>query len=185
MHIKGTLSKWNDDRGFGFISPIQGGQDVFVHISAFPKDGIQPTLGETLIFEIETDTRGKKRARNLLCPKRPAVNYQPSSRRTASYHRKEKPGFPGRIIPLLIFVGLGIYGYNKFSHRTTLLSPAIVTTQNIQETTSSYQCDGRIYCSQMTSCAEATFFLQNCPDVRMDGNNDGVPCEQQWCTNPF
>lgn len=62
MRIKGTLSKWNDDRGFGFISPIQDGQDIFVHISAFPKDGIRPTLGETLIFEIETDTRGKKRS---------------------------------------------------------------------------------------------------------------------------
>lgn len=87
----------------------------------------------------------------------------------------------------MILVGLGIYGYSKFSDRTTLLSSAIVTTPNIQKTTSSYsyQCDGRIYCSQMTSCAEAKFFLQNCPNVRMDSDNDGVPCEQQWCTNPF
>ena len=45
----------------------------------------------------------------------------------------------------------------------------------------SFQCDGRVYCSQMTSCAEATYFLQNCPGVKMDGNRDGVPCERQWC----
>jgi hypothetical protein len=44
-----------------------------------------------------------------------------------------------------------------------------------------FKCDGRTYCSQMTSCEEATFFLGNCPGVRMDGNNDGVPCEKQWC----
>jgi hypothetical protein len=44
-----------------------------------------------------------------------------------------------------------------------------------------FRCDGRKYCSQMTSCAEATFFLRNCSGVKMDGNNDGVPCEQQWC----
>lgn len=44
-----------------------------------------------------------------------------------------------------------------------------------------FSCDGRTYCSQMTSCDEATFFLRNCPGVKMDGNNDGVPCEQQWC----
>lgn len=44
-----------------------------------------------------------------------------------------------------------------------------------------FRCDGRTYCSQMTSCAEATYFLQNCPNVKMDGNNDGVPCERQWC----
>ena len=44
-----------------------------------------------------------------------------------------------------------------------------------------YRCDGRTYCSQMTSCDEAKFFLRNCPGVKMDGNNDGVPCERQWC----
>lgn len=44
-----------------------------------------------------------------------------------------------------------------------------------------FTCDGRTYCSQMTSCAEATYFLRNCPGVKMDGNNDGVPCEKQWC----
>ncbi|MBT9455050.1 MAG: excalibur calcium-binding domain-containing protein [Burkholderiaceae bacterium] len=44
-----------------------------------------------------------------------------------------------------------------------------------------FKCDGRTYCSQMTSCAEATYFLRTCPGVKMDGNNDGIPCEQQWC----
>ena len=28
---------------------------------------------------------------------------------------------------------------------------------------------------------EATWFLKHCPGVKMDGNNDGVPCERQWC----
>jgi hypothetical protein len=44
-----------------------------------------------------------------------------------------------------------------------------------------FHCDGRVYCSQMTSCEEATFFLRNCPGVKMDGEGDGVPCERQWC----
>src|SRR5262245_2815708 len=42
-----------------------------------------------------------------------------------------------------------------------------------------YRCDGRKYCSQMSSCEEATFFLQNCPGTEMDGDNDGEPCEKQ------
>ncbi len=45
----------------------------------------------------------------------------------------------------------------------------------------SLRCDGRTHCSQMTSCAEATYFLRHCPGVKMDGNRDGVPCEKQWC----
>jgi hypothetical protein len=47
---------------------------------------------------------------------------------------------------------------------------------------SNYRCDGRKYCSQMSSCAEAKFFLSNCPGVKMDGDNDGIPCEDQWCS---
>lgn len=46
---------------------------------------------------------------------------------------------------------------------------------------SGFRCDGRKYCSQMRSCSEARFFLANCPGVKMDGDRNGVPCEQQWC----
>jgi len=45
-----------------------------------------------------------------------------------------------------------------------------------------FRCDGRTHCSQMTSCAEATYFLRNCPNTKMDGNKDGIPCERQWCS---
>ncbi|HML82028.1 MAG TPA: excalibur calcium-binding domain-containing protein [Thiomonas arsenitoxydans] len=49
-------------------------------------------------------------------------------------------------------------------------------------TVSGFTCDGRIHCSQMRSCAEAKYFLAHCPGVKMDGNRDGTPCEQQWCS---
>ncbi len=47
---------------------------------------------------------------------------------------------------------------------------------------SSYSCDGRTHCSQMHSCAEATYFIQHCPNTKMDGDRDGIPCEDQWCS---
>ncbi len=43
-----------------------------------------------------------------------------------------------------------------------------------------FKCDGRQYCSQMRSCAEAKFFIENCPNTKMDGDHDGKPCEN-WC----
>jgi endonuclease YncB( thermonuclease family) len=55
------------------------------------------------------------------------------------------------------------------------VAPALTTAA------AAFRCDGRTHCSQMKSCAEATFFLNNCPGTKMDGNNDGVPCERQWC----
>ncbi|MDN3919882.1 excalibur calcium-binding domain-containing protein [Pelomonas sp. PFR6] len=44
-----------------------------------------------------------------------------------------------------------------------------------------FGCDGRQYCSQMRSCAEAKYFLANCPGAKMDGDRNGIPCEKQWC----
>jgi len=48
-------------------------------------------------------------------------------------------------------------------------------------TSSRLSCDGRTRCTQMRSCEEAKFFLVHCPGVQMDGDHDGIPCEQQWC----
>ena len=43
------------------------------------------------------------------------------------------------------------------------------------------RCDGRTRCTQMTSCAEARYFLAHCPGVALDGDHNGIPCERQWC----
>ena len=43
-----------------------------------------------------------------------------------------------------------------------------------------YKCDGRQYCSQMKSYEEAKYFLDNCPNTKMDGDGDGIPCERQF-----
>lgn len=40
-----------------------------------------------------------------------------------------------------------------------------------------FRCEGKQHCSQMASCAEARFYLKNCPAVKMDGDGDGIPCE--------
>jgi cold shock CspA family protein len=182
MRIDGTLSKWNDERGFGFITPSQGGQEIFVHVSAFPKDGVRPTIGEKLSFEIETDSQGKKRAKNLMCPeRRPPAR---PVRQPARSNRKERPGLFGRAIPLIFLAGLAYYGYGEYSRRAEPLR-ALAAQSEEPVAASSYRCDGRTHCSQMTSCAEAKYFLRNCPDVKMDGDHDGVPCEEQWCTGLF
>ena len=62
MRFEGTLTKWNEERGFGFITPIPAGQDIFVHVSAFARDGKRPQLQEVLSFEITMNKDGKKQA---------------------------------------------------------------------------------------------------------------------------
>ncbi len=43
-----------------------------------------------------------------------------------------------------------------------------------------YKCDGRQHCSQMNSFDEAKYFIRYCPNTKMDGDNDGIPCERQF-----
>jgi hypothetical protein len=85
------------------------------------------------------------------------------------------------IVLLVLLLSLGWYGYSQYQRRShiPLADETPSNAQSLPE--GQFRCDGRVYCSQMTSCAEATYFLQNCPGTKMDGNNDGVPCEKQWC----
>lgn len=65
MRFEGMLKTWNDDRGFGFIEPTQGGQEIFVHIKAFGPRGGRPQVNQLLSFEVELGPQGKKRAKNV------------------------------------------------------------------------------------------------------------------------
>lgn len=65
--IIGTVKFFNATKGFGFIKPDTGGDDVFVHISAVERAGMRLiTEGQKLSFDIVTDRRsGKKAVDNL------------------------------------------------------------------------------------------------------------------------
>jgi cold shock CspA family protein len=191
MRIDGTLTKWNDDRGFGFITPTQGGPEVFAHVSAFPRDGQRPRIGERLTFEIGTGKDGKQQARNILCPTRPT---EKPYRLSEPIRHRDKPGLFGRVIPIGFVIALGLYGYDQYTRRvpsqtdsearTPQMAPA-VQSSNVGAAvesgepviSTSFHCDGRQHCSQMRSRAEAEYFVSNCPNTKMDGDYDGIPCE--------
>ncbi|SFU95827.1 cold shock protein (beta-ribbon, CspA family) [Methylobacterium sp. 174MFSha1.1] len=63
----GTVKWFNVQKGFGFIQPDDGGKDVFVHISAVERSGMQTlSEGQKVSYEMETDRRsGKQSAGNL------------------------------------------------------------------------------------------------------------------------
>jgi uncharacterized membrane protein YsdA (DUF1294 family)/cold shock CspA family protein len=77
MRVQGKITDWNDLRGFGFISPLERGERVFVHVSAFPSGSRRPTDGEFVSYTLGTDERGRLCATLVTYvvshPKRPGV----------------------------------------------------------------------------------------------------------------
>ncbi|HEX7074300.1 MAG TPA: cold-shock protein [Hyphomicrobiaceae bacterium] len=60
MRITGTVKFFNTAKGFGFIRPEQGGNDVFVHATALERAGIRSlNEGDRVSFVLEDDRRGR------------------------------------------------------------------------------------------------------------------------------
>lgn len=104
---------------------------------------------------------------------------------------------------ILVLGGGALFAYDKYKSHQTGAEPEVpaaastrvaatpiedrswIKQRDNASTTSQpasrFKCDGRTHCSQMRSCAEAKYFLRNCPNTKMDGDRDGEPCERQWC----
>ena len=64
MRVKGKITSWNDDKGFGFITPLAGGKQIFIHISAFGNRGRRPELDEVVTYSVSSDKQGRPCATN-------------------------------------------------------------------------------------------------------------------------
>ncbi|MBT5020402.1 MAG: DUF1294 domain-containing protein [Planctomicrobium sp.] len=95
MRKQGKIVRWNDEKGFGFIVPNAGGEDVFLHISAFQSTHRRPVDNESVTYVVATDSDGRLRAEDVL--------YQGESR-----HRKkgERSKVFRLVLPALFFIML-------------------------------------------------------------------------------
>ena len=115
-NLKGTLHRWNDDKGFGFIHPYDS------------------PLGTVMA-----------------------------------------------VLLLLGVAGAAYKALDSSSPRGVNNSRSLPLAGHASTARARFSCAGKTHCSEMTSCDEARFYLDNCPGTKMDGDGDGIPCEQQWC----
>ncbi|MDO6610654.1 excalibur calcium-binding domain-containing protein [Shewanella sp. 1_MG-2023] len=190
---KGKLVRWNADKGFGFIKPDStANKDIFIHISILKHMARKPVVGDQINYFSETQSDGKVKAIKANIEGVAVISSRKSNR---VHHRQDnRKSSSGMLIPLLVILVLGIFGFQKYKEMTA--TPVLTnkdieqmewqpTVQNSNPITNqpTFRCEvGKTHCSHMSSCAEATFYNNNCPGTKMDGDDDGIPCESQWCS---
>ena len=182
MRYQGRLTDWNDARGFGFITANGGGAKVFVHISAFEDGRGRPSTNDLVSYEVVSDDKKGPRAQNVAYVG--AARQRPPAQRERP--RRERGGVWSKIVTALILAGIGVYYSQHYASRRTeplpQVSPAPQFEREVPASPAApFSCQGKHSCTEMISCEEATFYLRNCPDVRIDGDGDGIPCEDQLC----
>ena len=129
------------------------------------------TIGGTITYQDDPCPSGQLR-------KRPTVEQLNADRKKA--HQKTDDN-PASTLPSPMIGSRPGLSATSGSSTKAEAEGTISTTDPLKAATESFKCDARKYCSQMTSCAEAQYFLARCTNVKMDGDRNGLPCEVQWC----
>ena len=172
---KGQLKSWHDNKGFGFIKSQSLDRDVFIHISSLKLMSRKPKVGDFIYFDVEKQTNGKSKAIN--CRIEGVVALKQTSKK---HYAKKKSNVATNLFSITVVLAIALFGYQKLSSKVDRYSPSSNAEPKIIEQispTAAFSCDGRQYCGQMNSRAEAVYFIQNCPETKMDGDDDGIPCE--------
>ena len=168
---RGQLIKWNEDKGFGFIKTPKLTSDTFIHISELKHMSRKPKQGDFIYFDVETH-EGKTRATSARIE-----GVKASQQRSVLKNYKSRAYT--KLINVAVIIGIAAFLYSRLGlDSINKPTPSKIPENTFQSTTNqTFNCDGRQYCSQMISRSEAEFFIKHCPNTKMDGDNDGIPCE--------
>ncbi|MCK8045892.1 excalibur calcium-binding domain-containing protein [Shewanella sp. 1CM18E] len=191
---RGTLVRWNADKGFGFIKPeAANAKDVFIHISTLKHMARKPIVGDQILFHREQQADGKVKASKASIEGVAVIATSTGNRHRKNHSHRNKPSFLSKLaIPAIIaIVALGYSQYQRLNQSPVISTHDIEQTQwqlaptqnsNSLSNQPQFHCEtGKTHCSQMSSCDEAKFYIKNCPGTKMDGDGDGTPCERQHC----
>ena len=164
--MKGKITQWHDDKGYGFIQIDNSNKKVFCHISNFVQKQPRPSQGENVSFDIVTNEKGQAAAKGIRYLDRPI--HQESVLQTRhkrknmgkKYQNNDTVSFGSLVSGILGLIFIGFMGYEIYQFAAAKFTPKqenkpqSVNTP-IPSSNTQYRCDGRQHCSQMKSCEEA------------------------------
>ena len=107
--MKGKISQWNDDKGFGFITVKEKKGRVFFHISSIKTRSRRPEVGDNVEFDLGKDKNGKVRATSV------AIEGLSKSPTNKSGYIKVEPPKKNILDFLLIAIAIASVGYSSYS----------------------------------------------------------------------
>ena len=177
MRLQGRIESWNDQRGFGFVVQNATGRKALVHISALADRRKRPVVGELVTYEEgreEKDERGRPRAVEVRF-----VDHK------LARDRRPVSALGSILFGAFAVAAIAAVAYVRITHANSTVAASVhklVSDRDSLRNHPEFQCEPKkTYCSEMSSCAEAYFHLERCGPTEMDGDSDGIPCEQQWC----
>ena len=182
----GTIIKWDDQKGYGFIKPDSENSQIFVHITAFGRIVRRPVVGDQVYFDTIIEQGGRRKAKIARIIEGEISNVISEKRSLPSRPAKQNYGFArvktkkrtNNVALFILAVIVIIAGTGKLfngSNPHVPPSKSIAPTPAAIQTGPKYKCEGKRRCSQMISAEEAKFYLDNCPHDGMDGDGDGIP----------
>jgi len=93
--MKGKITQWKDDKGFGFIVPENGGEKLFFHISSVKNQARRPQVGDAVLYDAMRDAQGRLKAKGLVIEgialrgganrNKSAIHTEPAKKNTVDY----------------------------------------------------------------------------------------------------
>ena len=117
MRYLGRLQEWNDDKGFGFVTPNGGGTRAFVHIKAFERATRRPVMGDLVSYELTSDAKGRHNAAKIRFATQAAAKPQRTSGR-----------FPGMIVGS---IGLILFAAAWFARAVPAVVPLLYAAMSL------------------------------------------------------
>ena len=125
---RGQLTKWKDDRGFGFIQPVDGSQEIFLHISELKDATRRPQVGDTIYYHVVADQDGKLSACNAFIlgarskPTTSSLNNKATSKAAST---SPFPVLEVLLLSILPLVGAIHFAWTTFNPLPLILYPAM------------------------------------------------------------